>query len=122
MGTNYYWTPEHDICPACHRTDPTPPKLHIGKSSAGWTFNFATPRTEPHLTSWKTWRLHIATRSGTITDEYGCTITLADMITIVDARTPNLKRIYDVATHRERQEGIYWLDNEGQSFTNREFS
>lgn len=79
MGTNYYTAPE----PACKCCGHAPERLHIGKSSAGWSFLFA-PCPELKLTSWRAWKAYLEGRE--IIDEYGEGHTLEDFSALVEAK------------------------------------
>lgn len=78
MGTNYYlrWNP----CAACGRGEDD---LHIGKSSAGWAFSLNT-HPDNGIESLDDWKAAWADRA--IRDEYGSTITPAEMERIIEAR------------------------------------
>jgi len=64
MGTNYY-TPKDPPCPTCNKGGED---YHIGKSSGGWQFLFAS-YPEKGLVSCKDWREFLKGRK--IIDEYG---------------------------------------------------
>lgn len=64
MGTNYY-VEEKEPCLTCHRGYEN---IHIGKSSAGWQFCFAS-YAEHGLLSVKAWREYL--KGKPIFDEYG---------------------------------------------------
>jgi hypothetical protein len=81
MGTNYY-APARPDCDCCGRGyEP----LHIGKSSGGWKFLFA-PYPDLGLTSWKAWKSYLESTSSIIEDEYGQTVTLAELIELVESK------------------------------------
>ena len=85
MGTNFYWKPEPEPCHTCGH-DPVE-TLHIGKSSAGWTFLLRVyPSKGIHdLKDWvPLWE------SGTIEDEYGRELTPQDMLSWITDRRSEL--------------------------------
>lgn len=86
MGTNYYWKV---------KKAPLEPerKIHIGKSSGGWSFTFqgyrdaaATGDPKDDIVSWADWKARL-TESGTIVDEYERTVPLAEFIELVEVGT-----------------------------------
>lgn len=84
MGTNYYWTPEPPSCSECERPFDV---LHIGKSSYGWCFALHVIP-ERGLVTLNDWHLNFVT--GTIKDEYGRSVTTAEMLSIItDRRHPS---------------------------------
>ena len=107
MGTNYY--ARCNICERCKRYD----ELHIGKSSMGWTFGFhATEK----IRSWQSWREFLDSKSIKIVDEYGREVSFLDFEDIIISKR---KEKHNHA--REYSEGSF-LDEEGHSFTEGEFS
>lgn len=77
MGTNYYV--KSSPCACCGHT---PEALHIGKSSAGWTFALHV-HPELGLNSLDDWKTYLSDKG--IEDEYGQEISLTDLlITITD--------------------------------------
>jgi len=83
MGTNYYWQADAAACETCGHVDESE-RLHIGKSSAGWTFALCVypEKGIDGLAGWETrWT------SGTIVDEDGDTITPAEMRERIADRT-----------------------------------
>lgn len=128
MGTNYYW--QYNECLSCKRFD----RLHIGKSSGGWQFNFRGYRdyniefhgvaVNINIRSWKDWQDLIRKGNGKIVNEYGEEVTLQYLMENVE--TPERKKMlnfYDYCTknHPEMKDDI-WKDEEGYSFHDREFS
>lgn len=109
MGTNYY--ARINICKCCNRFD----ELHIGKSSAGWTFSFhSIPERE--LVCWQDWYIFLNEPNVKIFNECGEEITSDNFIELVNSKKS--------ARHNhaeEYPEGSY-LDPEGNSFSNGEFS
>lgn len=78
MGTNYYL--RENICPHCGKCEK---ELHIGKSSGGWCFSLHVIPDEGinSLEDWgKRWP------GGSIFDEYGREIPVAEMIETINAR------------------------------------
>lgn len=125
MGMNYYLL--EDICECCHRERR---KLHIGKSSFGWTFSFHGFRNEwdqPNIKSWADWKEYLKLRiDGTcaIVDEDGEFIALDTFFYLVESKKNNLLNhtIRCRVTHPEHAERDCWLDDEGNSFSAGEFS
>jgi len=87
MGTNYYLVKNG---PSVREP------IHIGKSSAGWLFNFQSQNKtwdEPHV-AWNTYnqvkdtlrRLTVDTTDYVIMDEYDETISYEDFCALVDAK------------------------------------
>lgn len=79
MGTNYYLV--GDCCPACGRGDE---RQHIGKSSAGWCF--ALHVTED-VKSLEDWQARWSAPGAKIVNEYGDTITPAEMLSAITDRS-----------------------------------
>lgn len=105
MGTNYY-TDAKPPCPTCgHESEP----LHVGKSSAGWTFCFQD-LPELGLTSWRAWKAYL--RNRVILDEYGKQIDFSDFESMVEARQDLRK---DRGAHTT-------YDEQGYVFCNVDFS
>jgi hypothetical protein len=81
MGTNYYWHP------GGVRRDEVlgqeTPNLHVGKSSAGWTFSLRI-HPDQDINTLDDWRARWAT--GVIFDEYDHPVTAAEMEAIVTDR------------------------------------
>lgn len=95
-------------CPHCGRSDPPE---HVGKSSYGWSFSFQTGEGMPR--SWAEWKQRLAGER--IEDEYGSTVSLSDLETIVEETRGGRNHA------REYPRGSY-LDAEGHSFSEDEFS
>jgi hypothetical protein len=83
MGTNYYATV--NACPHCGRADEAD-NMHIGKSSAGWTFGLHVIP-ERGLVDWPEWRAFLAGPGVTIRDEYGEVLTLDELTRRVTERS-----------------------------------
>lgn len=77
MGTNYYLL--EDPCEHCGRTDT---KLHIGKSSIGWTFGLHVDPVEG-LNSLDDWKQRWNRPNARIVDEYGDILTPEDMLDLI---------------------------------------
>jgi len=114
MGTNYYH--RFNICSHCRRYD----QLHIGKSSARWTFSFRGYRYSEWddglvIVSYKDW-LERLEKGGEIFNEYGDSIPLENFRDIVENRP------HAMCHHaREFPGPDTWTDDEGYSFTGQEF-
>lgn len=90
MGTNYYTTPKPP-CECCGRPFE---RLHIGKSSAGWTFHFAS-YPEMGLTSWKSWRKYLSDFDTEIVDEYDRGVAFKEFVGRVESSQGNDKHAND---------------------------
>ena len=77
MGTNYYLHPRPD--------GPFEP-LHIGKSSAGWCFSLHV-MPEESIHDLDDWRILWESPGACIKDEYGRTVSIADMEEIITKRS-----------------------------------
>lgn len=92
MGTNYYLKTQP--CPHCGQTLPEGRNedyerddkgLHIGKSSAGWTFSLRIyPYREPAIKTLEDW-LPLFQKHGVV-DEYGRDVALGDMVQQIASR------------------------------------
>jgi hypothetical protein len=140
MSTNYYW--RFNGCHCCERYD----EVHIGKSSGGWEFCFrgyrsSSTSTEKDTVSWDDWKTRFSMEEGTIFDEYGSPVPLADFIELVEQHTapgatwggsgrPLLNHIDEILADRKyesswpdyRNPARHWKDNRGYSFSIGEFS
>lgn len=90
MGTNYYAVlDEPAACKCCGQPLPDGERvrLHIGKSSAGWTFQL---RVDParEINDWHDWLsiLNDPQKVLGIIDEYGGTLTVAELRRVVEDR------------------------------------
>jgi hypothetical protein len=87
VSTNFFWhATDHDVaCPTCGHTA-EPQRLHIGKSSGGWVFAL---RIHPDLgiSSLDDWK-RVWSSGGVIRDEYGETLTPAEMLSRIVDRAP----------------------------------
>lgn len=85
MGTNYYLI--RDVCPHCGRGDP---RIHIGKSSAGWCFSLHVSGGESWDENPKNldeWRQRWTEHGVLIVDEYGKTVEPAEMERVILERS-----------------------------------
>lgn len=141
MGTNYFWRDQP--CGTCGRYD----EVHVGKSSAGWSFMF---RAHPHalmrdqqgdeqpewgydrespfgfpVMSRADWRTVFAGRRGELWDEYGRRVD-EDPTAWLDRLEPPLGE--QIAWEEGNShwpsymEKTGWRDAEGFRFDDREFS
>lgn len=125
MGTNYYVA--ENRCDCCQRYDRT---NHIGKSSWGWSFSFRGYR-EERLTSWQEWREFLQDRL--IVDEYGDFIDYTDFCHMIETvKAPGFVREDGHQNLQHNAEGkraprpwfdpeYDWDDEDGYSFSSREF-
>lgn len=98
MGTNYYLKePDTNVCDCCRHSDPGR-ELHIGKSSAGWVFSLHIyPELGINdLENWVYWWT-----KGTITNEYGETLSPGEMMHIIQNRGPDARRTSFAHKHGE---------------------
>ena len=130
MGTNYYVATNH--CECCDRYDE---EYHIGKSSGGWAFSFRGYRPE-RLVSWKQWKEFL--KDKIIMDEYHERMdydSFVDMIETykapgyVNPQTGKKNQIHNEAGRKTDKNGYTWFnpeydwdDDDGYSFSDREFS
>lgn len=112
MGTNYY--AKAKTCKCCGHT---PEDFHIGKSSAGWTFTF---RAHPEIRSYKQLLEYLSDKQ--IVDEYRREVSLRKFMRLVERKRkgPHCMAIYEKSD--ECCPNDSFLDEEGHSFTDREFS
>jgi len=80
MGTNYYL--EGKTCEHCGQTLPDAPRLHIGKSSAGWAFTLHI-MPEEGINDLFDWIKRWDAPGARIVDEYGRAISSYEMLKIV---------------------------------------
>ena len=127
MGTNYYVA--KNLCECCNRYDE---EYHIGKSSMGWAFTFQGYKYD-NLTTWKLWKEYL--KDKIIKDEYGDTISYEEFVEMVETyKSPNY-----INSQNNRKNLSHntqgkidsrpwfnpeydWDDEDGYSFTSREFS
>ena len=90
MGTNYYVRPGECENPCAHCR--APETIHLGKSSAGWTFSFRAypdPASSPEGVTWPvadfpSWLKLLDL--GKIEDEYGQPVTRDALVAKVEAK------------------------------------
>lgn len=102
----------------------TPAPLHIGQSAGGWRFQF---RAHPELgiMSFHDWKAFLAREPGHIEDECSRIFSLDEFIQYVDCRQDEpAKRRQERWTSDNVQDAKSkgWLDAEGYTFANYEFS
>lgn len=95
MGTNYDWYesdantwfgPKTDPCPHCHRPYEPDKGIHIGKSSAGWTFSLHI-YPEKGIYNLEDWVERFNRPGSVILDEYGSTVDSKKMLSIITERS-----------------------------------
>lgn len=92
MGTNYYKeSGTRERCPQCHTVLKEPERVHIGKSSMGWKFLFASVG---DITSYREWLVLLNCPDVVIRDEYGETITLEDFKAMVQNKQDGRSHTY----------------------------
>lgn len=111
MGTNYYVAPK-----PCSHCGNSPEPIHIGKSSAGWTFTFHAVE---GISSFEDWKEYLADKI--IVDEYWREISLQDFIQLVESKKGE-KFNHAIETTRECVCDESFLDPEGHAFSPYEFS
>lgn len=129
MGTNYYVA--KDRCECCKRYDE---EYHIGKASWGWAFSFRGYKSE-RLVSWQQWKKFLADK--TIMDEYGEQVDYNWLVEYIEnEKKPGYVRDDGHKNLQHNEEGkkadssgyswfnpeYDWDDEEGYSFSSREFS
>ena len=82
MGIDYYLKID-DLCPHCGHVTGTD-EMHIGKSSAGWTFALHV-YPEMRITDLEDWKPLL--EGNEIIDEYGNTIAYTEMLRIITDRS-----------------------------------
>ncbi len=124
MSTNYYH--RTNCCGLCGRSDDA---IHIGKSSHGWTFSFHGCRNpfdgEP-VASWEDWKKRLRD-GGRIFDEYDEEKDVEWFIAMVEGKKTEERNhtayCRDPANNCvSHSESHCWLDGEGNSFCDTEFS
>lgn len=128
MGMNYYL--HLDECDKCHRPAK---KIHIGKSSFGWTFSFRGYKfplfdDEPYAVHYeKDWLPYlenaIKNLCSKIRNEDGEEIGLDEFKHLVESKKSeeNNHTLRCRESHSDHARDC-WLDNDGHSFTGCEFS
>lgn len=124
MGTNYYWhCPIRAKCLTCGHQEPGE-RLHIGKSSGGWTFSFRAHE-DPPLKSYAQWLRWLRQPGGRIVDEYGREHTLEAFMAWVEKKKGEQN---NHTLYVRENPALHWcadrcfLDPEGHSFSMGEFS
>ena len=88
MSSNYYAVVAGSPCPHCGH-DADAKRLHIGKALVGWTFALHVEPDDPdHPASWTEWLVLICRPGVSILNEYGETVTPAEMRARVMNRAP----------------------------------
>ena len=121
MGTNFYIRTPPTCGGQCSRHCPSEVEIHLGKSSAGWTFTFrAYPDLAevPELVTWEVKDFESWSRLldlGPAFDEYGRAITADELLAKIEVkRGPG---------HRHHEEGYgAFRDADGNDFIAGEFS
>jgi hypothetical protein len=123
MGTNYYH--RFNRCDCCGRYD----ERHICKSMTSFQGYRPDPlwpdEDAPTIVSWADWKA--ALQTGEVWDEYGRQLNVAQFIDDVEATGPaRRRRQYDWMQENGARYRLKldhdWLDSEGFSFTDREFT
>lgn len=118
MGTNYYVTTRP--CNHCARYDQ---KLHIGKSSFGWSFMFRGYKALD-LVCWQQWKHYLQDKH--IRDEYGREMIYDIFVEMIE--TYKHPDFVNPITQTQNQTALRlnsehdWTDEQGYSFTSQEFS
>jgi hypothetical protein len=124
MGMNYYI--KTNICKSCGKEDNV---FHIGKLSFGWTFSFrgyGDFEDGPPIKSFGEWidfLKQMITDGGKIVDECDKEINFDDFVNLVKKASKN--KLNHTIFCKEKYPNVFcdtWLDEEGNSFTNEEFS
>ena len=112
MGTNFY--ARINACNYCGRSDD---EIHIGKSSAGWTFSF---HVTDEIKSYKDWIKYLSRDNIKIVDEYNSVYSLEEFEDLVESKK-NEEHNHTKACMKSGYENSY-LDEEGHSMTKEDFS
>jgi hypothetical protein len=118
MGTNYYVrTPGCDnACDHCAESR----LIHLGKTSGGWRFSFQADPTWPRDRAFTEWQRLAG--SGPIEDEYGLTVTLPELLDLIDQKRGGRSHLApqpDLGVYRP-SDG--WFTNDGHEFGTRDFT
>lgn len=124
MGTNYY--AHVNVCKCCKHPEK---KLHIGKSSYGWTFTFHAVRDYESLDgiaidSWKRWQEVLKKIDVEIVNECDEAVGKDEFIEIVESKKAEKLNHYHECIGKyggAYDDGVF-LDPEGQAFCWGEFS
>ena len=128
MGTNYYVATNH--CECCDRYDE---EYHIGKSSMGWAFSFHGYPPE-RLVSWAAWKEFL--KDKIIMDEYHERIDYDWFVNMIETyKAPGYVNPQTGRKNQQRNDAMKndkyyfgfdpdmeWDDEDGYSFSSREFS
>ena len=126
MGDNYYVASNH--CECCDRYDED---YHIGKSSYGWAFSFRGYKAE-RLVSWSAWKEFL--RDKIIMSEYGERIDYDWFVDHIETyKSPGYvdkngrkNQLHNEAGRNDKYSWFNpeydWDDEQGYSFSSREFS
>ena len=109
MGTNYYARVE-----PCKTCGVPKQEIHIGKSSAGWTFTFHATE---DIRSYKDWLKFLSSKEIRIFDEYDREVSLKKFKDLVES-----KRNEEHNHAKEYSGGGSYVDNEGNSMSPHDFS
>lgn len=123
MGTNYY-------------ADNGTHRLHVGKSSCGWTFSFQGYSRENgdtcNIKSFKEWKVYIQATNSKIFNEYDEEVDLKWFLELISEKQkkPDNMRHYDYVVDKTKQPDKFYsshaddcfLDPEGYSFSYGYFS
>lgn len=131
MGCNYYL-----VSKPCITCGSVSERKHIGKSSAGWQFHFRGY--PPEIVSFSDWVSEFGNLNKEIIDEHHRRISPQDFIDIVYCKKEGMSFcniISNIPMNAKEREYLEhnkidyeyqvlgsWKDNEGFSFTGREFS
>ena len=113
MGLNYYI--EDYFCPACGASLNYPMKIHLGKSSSGWKFNFAYNDGEYYT---NVGELMAWLNNKKIVDEYGALIPHSQFWVLVASKQNSKSHYIEYGKTKFSSAQII----SGFEFTNGEFS
>lgn len=102
MGMDYYYN--YGRCECCHRYE----QVHIGKSSAGWTFNFQGTE---EIRSYADWLHFFESNPGEVVTQYGEIKTVDAFKELVEAKRTERNN------HALNYPKGNWLDPDGHSFS-----
>jgi hypothetical protein len=124
MGTNFYHE-SGDLTARCTKCgqlcDDCNTRVHIGKSSAGWTFSFHATETIKSYADW----LRVLSSDGRIVDDCGRVVSLDEFKAMIaeKATAPKHHTRYCDQHHTSLVlRGDVYTDPEGHSFSEGEFS
>ncbi|RLI44771.1 hypothetical protein DRO61_11740 [Candidatus Bathyarchaeota archaeon] len=135
MGTNFYMI--YNKCDCCDRFD----SAHIGKNSGGWQFSFQSIRPEISywspdgclavsdpkeiiVSSWKDWEKLLKLEENSIRDEYERPVSYLELKKIVEgSMKKKTNKNHTIECKDDYDDGdLPYLDSEGYSFVNYDFS